>query len=103
MNDTGWDADTQSADLVLFNARLVTPTAELMGGIVLRNGRIAALGPHLPDQGGAAGHTDDCQGDYLIPGIVDLHTDHVERHSLPRAHVRWDADQALAAHDGMGW
>lgn len=40
-------------------------------------------------------------GDVLIPGIVDIHTDHFEKHVFPRAHVRWDTLQAALAHDAQ--
>ncbi|MEL6233097.1 MAG: alpha-D-ribose 1-methylphosphonate 5-triphosphate diphosphatase [Pseudomonadota bacterium] len=101
MNDTGWPGATQSTGIALLNARLVTPEAEVAGGIALRDGLIAACGADLPGPGSGADIVHDCEGDYLIPGIVDLHTDHVERHALPRAHVQWNADQALAAHDAV--
>jgi alpha-D-ribose 1-methylphosphonate 5-triphosphate diphosphatase len=41
----------------------------------------------------------DLQGDYLIPGLVEVHTDNFERHMMPRPKVRWDDSPALLAHD----
>jgi alpha-D-ribose 1-methylphosphonate 5-triphosphate diphosphatase len=41
----------------------------------------------------------DLQGDYLIPGLIEVHTDNFERHMMPRPKVRWDDAPALLAHD----
>ncbi len=41
----------------------------------------------------------DCEGDYLIPGLVELHTDHLERELTPRKGVEWPALSALLSHD----
>lgn len=39
-------------------------------------------------------------GEYLIPGLVEPHTDNVERHLLPRPSARWpNAMAAVLAHD----
>jgi len=41
------------------------------------------------------------EGDYLLPGLVELHTDHLESHFMPRPGVRWDATAAVQAHDAQ--
>jgi alpha-D-ribose 1-methylphosphonate 5-triphosphate diphosphatase len=41
----------------------------------------------------------DCAGDWLIPGLVEVHTDNFERHLLPRPRVRWAELPAWLAHD----
>src|SRR3546814_11027228 len=41
----------------------------------------------------------DCRGELLLPGLVDLHTDHCERHAVTRPGVHWDPLQAAIAHD----
>lgn len=43
----------------------------------------------------------DCEGDYLLPGLVDLHTDHLERHYTPRPGVDWNGLAAAVAHDAQ--
>jgi len=40
-------------------------------------------------------------GDYLVPGIVDLHTDNLERQVQPRALARWPSRSAMVAHDAQ--
>ena len=41
----------------------------------------------------------DMQGDYLAPGMVELHTDNLERHMRPRPGVDWPHASAILAHD----
>lgn len=77
----------------LENARIVTPEGVLRGSLRIEDGQIADLG-ETAGQGGL-------EGDYLIPGIIDLHTDHVETHVFPRATVRWRLLDALMAHDAV--
>jgi alpha-D-ribose 1-methylphosphonate 5-triphosphate diphosphatase len=83
-------------ETVLTNARLVTRDAVVDGTVVLRGGLIAevAAGPsHLP---GAI----DLQGDYLMPGLIEMHTDNMEKHFEPRPGVLWpNAISAVIAHD----
>ncbi|EFO32428.1 phosphonate metabolism protein PhnM [Roseibium sp. TrichSKD4] len=43
----------------------------------------------------------DCEGDYLLPGLVELHTDHLECHYAPRPKVRWNPVSAVQAHDAQ--
>ncbi|MEJ0048211.1 MAG: hypothetical protein WDN04_20375 [Rhodospirillales bacterium] len=43
----------------------------------------------------------DLDGDYLLPGAVDLHTDNLERQVQPRAGTRWPSRSALLAHDAQ--
>ena len=74
------------------NARIVLPDRVVTGSIRIEDGLIAAV-----DAAGAAG--EDFEGDYLIPGLVELHTDHLENHYRPRPGVYWNPLCALQAHD----
>ena len=40
-------------------------------------------------------------GDTVIPGMIELHTDHLESHFAPRPHVRWHALSAVMAYDAQ--
>lgn len=83
-------------ETILTNARLVLRDAVLHGTIVVRDGRIADIAP-----GGTTAPAEDLDGDYLIPGVVDLHTDNLERQVQPRIAARWPSRQALIAHDAQ--
>ncbi len=43
----------------------------------------------------------DLDGDYLIPGFVDTHTDNLERQVQPRSLARWPSRSAMVAHDAQ--
>ena len=84
------------SELTLTNARLVLPDAVLLGTVHARDGRIE----EISEGGGGAGAL-DCEGDTIVPGLVELHTDHIETHYMPRPGVRWDAALAAQAHDAQ--
>ncbi len=65
-------------ELVLKNARIVLEDEIVDGSLVIRDGRIAAIDP------GASATGEDMEGDYVIAGLVELHTDHLESHYSPR-------------------
>jgi alpha-D-ribose 1-methylphosphonate 5-triphosphate diphosphatase len=84
-------------ETVLTNAVVVLPDATLYGTLVLRNGDIADVQSGRSAQPGAL----DMDGDYLVPGIVDLHTDNLERQVQPRTMARWPSRSAMVAHDAQ--
>jgi alpha-D-ribose 1-methylphosphonate 5-triphosphate diphosphatase len=85
----------QSREMILANARLVLEAETVVGSILVRDGRIAAI-----DSGRAVPHgAEDLEGDVLVPGLVELHTDNLERHLQPRLGVVWPEAPAIVAHD----
>lgn len=84
-----------STDLIFSNARIVTPEAVVTGTLRAEGGQIVAV------EEGTSGAGDDAGGDYLIPGMIDLHTDHLERHVAPRPGVMWNNVSAAMAHDAQ--
>jgi len=83
------------SELVISNARVVTRDAVLHGAVQVRDGMIADVSDVPALLPGAI----DFDGDYLLPGLVELHTDNLERHASPRPGVRWPAEAAVVAHD----
>lgn len=83
------------AETILTNARIVLPDEIITGTVVMRQGRIASIDSGISAKG------KDMAGDYLIPGLVELHTDHLEGHYAPRPKVRWNPLAALQAHDAQ--
>ncbi len=80
-------------EAIFSNARLVLPDGICPGGVRLRDGAIAEILPaHIT--GGL-----DLEGDLLLPGLIDLHTDNLERQVAPRPNARWPSRSALLAHD----
>lgn len=74
-----------TAETILTNGLLVLPGEVMPGTLVLRSGRIAEVQPGRSRLPAAL----DLEGDHLIPGVVDLHTDNLERQLVPRANARW--------------
>ena len=83
------------SDLILANARIVLADGVLRGSLLLRDGKIADISSGTAVPPGAA----DLAGDLLLPGLVELHTDNLERHIEPRPEVDWPHEAAIIAHD----
>jgi len=84
-----------SRETVLSNARIVLDQEVRHGSVLIRDGLIADIGSDRS----AAGV--DLGGDLLLPGLVELHTDHLERHFTPRPGVQWDPLAAALASDAQ--
>ena len=82
-------------ETILANADLVLADEVLRGSLRMIDGKIAAIeiGSDVPQ--GAV----DCAGDLVMPGMIELHTDNLERHLQPRPKVDWPHAQAILAHD----
>ena len=80
---------------VLTNARIVLDDRIVDGSVKIVDGLIADVSE------GAVSSGEDMGGDYLIPGLVELHTDHLEIHYSPRAGLRWNKTAAVQAHDAQ--
>ena len=94
----GWasaDRRTGGGERILTNARIVAGAAMVRGTVHVVGDRIASI-----DAGNSASPAAvDLQGDFLIPGLVDIHTDNLERHLEPRPRVEWPGLPALLTHD----
>ena len=84
-----------TVETVLSNARIVLEDQILNGSVLIRDGKIADISEGTSRTG------EDFEGDYLIPGLVELHTDHLEAHYSPRPGVRWLKMAAIQAHDAQ--
>ena len=84
-----------SQEQIYTNARIVLADEIIHGTLQIRDGLISDIAPGTTKAG------EDFDGDILIPGCVELHTDHLETHLQPRPKVRWNLDAALQAHDGQ--
>jgi len=86
-----------TAETILTNAILVLPEEALHGTLVIRGGRIAEIQPGRSHAATAR----YLEGDHLIPGVVDVHTDNLERQVQPRQNARWPSRSAMIAHDAQ--
>jgi len=88
---------SNNSDFILANARVVLADAVIESGwVAVADGRIAEVG-----EGAPPGRAEDLAGDLLIPGLVELHTDHIEAHYVPRPKVHWDPMAAVVSYDAQ--
>ena len=83
------------SEFTISNATIVLPDEVITGSVLVRDGLIADIAT------GQASGGEDFEGDYLVPGLVELHTDHFESHYRPRPGVTWNAFAALQSHDAQ--
>ena len=84
-------------DILLTNARIVLAERVIENGwVAAANGVIVEIG-----EGAAPERGEDLAGDLLMPGLVELHTDHIEAHYVPRPKVYWDPVAAVVSYDGQ--
>ncbi len=82
---------------IIRNARIVSANEEFSGTVVLQDGLICSV-----DRSDTAVHEAlDWDGDWLLPGLVELHTDNLEKHLSPRPGVLWNAHSAMTVHDAQ--
>jgi alpha-D-ribose 1-methylphosphonate 5-triphosphate diphosphatase len=82
-------------ETVLANAVLVLADETLRGSLRFGGGHITAIDTGASVPSGAI----DCDGDLVMPGLIELHTDNLERHIEPRPRVNWPHVAAIIAHD----
>ena len=84
-------------ETVIGNARIVLADRVIeRGWIACAGGRIAEMG-----EGNAPDSFEDATGDLVMPGMIELHTDHLEAHYVPRPKVFWDPVAAVVSYDGQ--
>ncbi len=82
-------------ETILTNATLVLPDEVIRGTLCMKDGEISDISTGSSDATGAM----DCAGDLVMPGLIELHTDNLERHLQPRPKVDWPHTAAIIAHD----
>ena len=82
---------------IIRNARVVTATESFIGCVVIEGDTIRSV----ERNGTAVTGAEDWDGDWLLPGLVELHTDNLEKHLVPRPGVIWNATSATVTHDAQ--
>jgi alpha-D-ribose 1-methylphosphonate 5-triphosphate diphosphatase len=83
--------------MIICNARIVTAGEIVRGSLFVSDGRIVAIDHGAGSVAGAI----DFAGDYLLPGLIELHTDNLEKNLMPRPKVHWPTLPAVLAHDAQ--
>ena len=85
------------SETLIGNARVVLADRVIeRGWIAFADGRIAEIG-----EGDAPAGSEDAAGDLIMPGLIELHTDHLEAHYVPRPKVYWNPIAAVVSYDGQ--
>lgn len=85
------------ADYSFRNARVVLADRVIeRGWVAIAGGRIAEIG-----EGDGPSGAEDLGGDLLMPGLVELHTDHLEAHFVPRPKVVWNPLASVISYDAQ--
>ena len=82
-------------ETVFANAKIITENAIIHGTLMFADGVIRSIDSGRSVPLGAI----DCEGDYVAPGLIELHTDNLERHLTPRPKVNWPKRAAVLGHD----
>ncbi|WP_337995525.1 alpha-D-ribose 1-methylphosphonate 5-triphosphate diphosphatase [Oleispirillum naphthae] len=84
--------------MILTNARIVTADAVIDGTVEVENGLIRSIS----EGRSALPSAIDLEGDHLLPGLVEMHTDNMEKNLEPRPGVKWPSPMAaVLAHDAQ--
>ena len=63
-------------DVIISNARIVLANEVVYGSLVVKDGIITDISTTMSSVASAV----DAENDYIIPGLVELHTDNLEKH-----------------------
>ena len=87
--------DDPNSSFALCNAQVILPGRVALLTVEVRHGLVHRIGAGLQ----TSLRQIDCEGDYLLPGLIELHTDNFERHRIPRLGAQWQAQRAVLSHD----
>jgi len=82
---------------VFSNARIVLADSVISGNLRVKNGHIDEICEGQCNIRGAI----DLEGDLLLPGFIELHTDNLDKHMTPRPKTEWPSTSAAIAHDNQ--
>jgi alpha-D-ribose 1-methylphosphonate 5-triphosphate diphosphatase len=83
--------------MIINNVRLVLENEVVTGSLEFRDERISSFSETTSQQPGAL----DGEGAWLMPGLVELHTDNLDKFFTPRPKVDWPAHSAMSSHDAL--
>jgi len=88
---------SSNSEIVVGNGRVVLADRVIeQGWVAIAQGKIVEIG-----EGAAPAHSEDMAGDLIMPGLVELHTDALEAHFVPRPKVYWNPIAAVISYDAQ--
>lgn len=86
------------SEIILTNAKIILENEIIEGSVQINNGVIKAVDQGRSYHAAAV----DVEGDFIAPGLIEMHTDNMEKHFVPRPGVFWpDPLAAAMAHDAQ--
>lgn len=85
------------SETCFYSRRVVLADRCIAGEVTVRDGIIA----RVEESAASSASADDWGDDLLIPGLIDIHTDNLEKHYQPRPGATWDTVGAVIAHDAQ--
>ena len=83
--------------MIINNVKLVLEDETIDGSLEVQEGRIYAFAESQSRLPGAL----DGEGGWLLPGLIELHTDNLDKFFTPRPKVDWPAHSAISSHDAL--
>lgn len=83
--------------MIINNVKLVLENEVVEGSLEFREDRITNFSETTSQLASAL----DGEGAYLLPGLVELHTDNLDKFFTPRPKVDWPAHSAMSSHDAL--
>ncbi|EHT4050243.1 alpha-D-ribose 1-methylphosphonate 5-triphosphate diphosphatase [Escherichia coli] len=83
--------------MIINNVKLVLENEVVHGSLEVQDGEIRAFAEsqsRLPE-------AMDGEGGWLLPGLIELHTDNLDKFFTPRPKVDWPAHSAMSSHDAL--
>ncbi|KNC95504.1 alpha-D-ribose 1-methylphosphonate 5-triphosphate diphosphatase [Trabulsiella odontotermitis] len=83
--------------MIINNVKLVLEDEVVHGSVDVQDGVIRAFAQtqsRLPE-------AMDGEGGWLLPGLIELHTDNLDKFFTPRPKVDWPAHSAMSSHDAL--
>ncbi len=86
-------------NILIHNAKIITPDTIINPGLVwVKNGKITDFAPGMSTLvGQEAFEIINANGQYLLPGLIDIHTDAIEKEISPRPGANFPIDAAFRA------
>ncbi|EHH2313921.1 alpha-D-ribose 1-methylphosphonate 5-triphosphate diphosphatase, partial [Escherichia coli] len=83
--------------MIINNVKLVLENEVVHGSLEMQDGKIRAFAESQSHLSEAM----DGEGGWLLPGLIELHTDNLDKFFTPRPKVDWPAHSAMSSHDAL--
>ena len=85
--------------MIINNVKLILEDEVINGSLEVQDGRISAFAESQSRLAEAI----DGEGGWLLPGLIELHTDNLDKFFTPRPKVDWPAHSAMCATAAIAW